>query len=759
MEGRAVSEAVLPEVLDVLVVGGGPGGTATAFRSRELGLATLVIDLDDVLKRIRDYSKDKLILPDFGGGDRMRFPQGGDLVQRLHFEPIDKDDMHQTWKTFYAECGVPVRVGTELTGLERRDDGAWNAKTWDHKERCEKIYAARHVVLSIGRGVPRRFDIPGNTDGVAYRMSDPTAYVDGPVVVIGGGTSAAEAVISISNAKIEADNGTVVHWSYRGDKMPRVSKALSEVFFEAYVGNGNIRYHPHSEPVAVVVGDDREEYLAVRVARRPIPDQACETTLLEFPKPACIACIGEDIPESFLTSLGISMASAPGKDRKQMLVTPLLETVQPNVYMVGDILSQSYLETDDFDAEPSQWRVVKHRGNIKTALRDGVKVAEIISQKLQGKTEIRVEVQDAPQAEPRADTDLQKTIMGEAADLLEEDAADVSPGPETPPSLLVRVLPGGVEEEERPLEGAEFTVGGKGSDWAFPDDPLLGSPHATLLGDESGWTLRDEGSRSGTFLRARAGEYVDLDSGALVRVGRQFLMLAGRELRHFDAQGQEVDRYPVTDAPKILGRDAPDVTLDAKDMSLSRRHFAVAVKDGKVALKDLKSVNGTWLRVTGSVELTPGDEIRMGRQTFRFADATEAEAAPRVAAPAEPQRKAPAATPPSKPSPVPSEAPAAASGNGATVTFAGLGKTIPVAPGQTVCEAAEANGIALNAECHAGICGSDPVKILKGAENLSDVDPGEADTLEDLCDLEPGPCRLACMARVKGPVEVEIVKG
>lgn len=747
----------LPDVLDVLVVGGGPGGTSAAFRARELGLAVLVVDLDDVLKRIRDYSKDKLILPDFGGGDRMRFPQGGDMVQRLHFEPIDKDDMHQTWKGFYAECGVPVRVATELTGLERRDDGTWNATTWDHKERCERVYAARHVVLSIGRGVPRRFDIPGNTDGVAYRMSDPAAYLDGPVVVIGGGTSAAEAVIAISNAKIEADNGTVVHWSYRGDKMPRVSKALSEVFFEAYVGNGNIRYHPHSEPVAVVVGDDREEYLAVRVARRPSPGQACETTLLEFPKPSCIACIGEDIPESFLKSLGISMVSAPGKDRKQMLVTPLLETVQPNVYMVGDILSQAYLETDDFDAEPSAWRVVKHRGNIKSALRDGVKVAEVIAQKLQGKSEIRVEIQDAPEAKPRGEQDLRKTILGEAADLLDDAAADVSPGPQAPTAVLVRVLPGGVDEEERSLDAAELTVGGAGSDWAFADDPLLGSPHATLLGDEKGWRLRDEGSRSGTFLRARAGEYVDLVPGALVRAGRQFLMPAGRELRHFDAQGREVDRYPVTEDPKILGRDAPDVVLDAKDMSLSRRHFAVAVKDGKLSLKDLKSVNGTWLRVTGTVELEPGVEIRMGRQTFRFADASEEEAAPTVAAPAVPKHQA-APAPSTPAAPAASSATEARSSDGATVTFAGLGKTIPVAPGQTLCEAAEAHGISLNAECHAGICGSDPVKILKGSENLSDVDPGEADTLEDLCDLEPGPCRLACMARVKGPVEVEIVK-
>ena len=54
----------LPEILDMLIVGGGPGGTAAVFRAKELGLSALVIDFDDLMKRIRDYAKDKLILPD-----------------------------------------------------------------------------------------------------------------------------------------------------------------------------------------------------------------------------------------------------------------------------------------------------------------------------------------------------------------------------------------------------------------------------------------------------------------------------------------------------------------------------------------------------------------------------------------------------------------------------------------------------------------------------------------------------------------------
>ena len=292
-----------------------------------------------------------------------------------------------------------MRVGIELAALERRGDGVWTAAAWDHGARAEVCFLARHVVLAIGRGVPRRFDIPGNTEGIAFRLTDPGAYTGRPACVIGGGTSAAEAVIAVSNAKVAAADPTAVYWSYRGDRMPRVSKALAEVFFEAYVGNGNIRYFPRSEPAAIVTGEDHKEYLAIRVDRRRMEGRPTETSHLEFPKESCIACIGEDIPETLLDSCGIHFVTGGPRNKRRPVVNRWLESVQPNLYLIGDLLCQAYFETDDFNADPSGFREVKHRGNIKSALRDGVLVAGVIAQRLEGRTEIDVEVGDAEELE------------------------------------------------------------------------------------------------------------------------------------------------------------------------------------------------------------------------------------------------------------------------------------------------------------------------------------------------------------------------
>ncbi len=733
--------------LDLLIVGGGPAGTAAAFRAKELGLEPLVIDYDDLMKRIRDYSKDKLILPGFGGADRVPFPRGGELVGCLVFEPIDKDDMCSRWKQLYREHGVAHEVGVELTGLAPLDDGGYRAVGWNHVTGCECSYQARHVVLALGRGVPRRFDVPGNTEGITYRLADPAALVGEPALVIGGGTSAAEAVIALSNAKAEASDPTAVYWSYRGDKMPRVSKALADVFFSAYVGNGNIRYYRRSEPVAVFTGDDRREYLAVRVDRRSIPNRPNEVELLEFPKENVVACIGEDLPRALLGSLGIEMVTGGPKAKQRMVVSPLLESCRPNVYLVGDLLSQAYFETDDFASDPAGFREVRHRGNIKSALRDGVLVAQVIQQRLAGKSEIDLEVAEADLPPPAAP--VATPAAAPAAD--GPPAASLEPGREVEDAaaVLVRLLPTGVEAEEHTVRRhGVTTIGRHGCDLEFPSDSLLDDRHASISHGEDGYWVRDDGGASGVFLRVPPGRKRALGERDVLRAGRQFLLVerdeAGFVVAHYDAEGRLRGRHAVGAQPLLMGRDAPGAVLDAGDRSLSRRHLALAVDDGALTVKDLKSVNGTHLRVRSALRLEHGDQLRVGQQQLVFSrrrdEAIDDGASPGAAAPA-------------------AAAPAEGTAAGVTVAFRGAGGPLAVADGQTVCEVAEAHGLPINAECHSGICGSDPIRILAGHEHLAG-EPGdqERETLEEICDLEPGPCRLACMVRVSGPVEVELIE-
>lgn len=756
----------LPDVLDLLIVGGGPAGTAAAFRAKELGLSALVIDYDDLMKRIRDYAKDKLILPNFGGGDQMRFPAGGELVSSLHFQPIDKDDICVAWRNGYRKYCVPAKIGIELTGITQQNDGIIDVKTWNHRSQCEELIRVRHLVLSIGRGVPRRFNIPGNTDGISYRLDNAENYVGGPACVVGGGTSAAEAVIAISNAKSVATDPHPVYWSYRGDKMPKVSKALSEVFFNAYLGNGNIRYHPKSEPVAIVSGPDREEYLSIRVDRRKIEGRSIETRHLEFLKKHCIACIGEDIPEQFLNSLGIYLATGGPKNKKQMIVTQLLETQQPNVYLVGDILSQRYLETDRFDADPSTFREVKHPGNIKSALRDGVFVAEVIKQKLDGRHEISVSLVDAedpevyqaesPDAEDSASFIRQKTTGVSVADKQEATSRDHA--------RIIRITQTGLQEDEYLLnENKETTIGRHNADISFPDESSLSDKHASIIFQNGAYHLRDEGSTAGSFYQLPAGALVEVFNGDLIQLGRQFLVFSFENKAitclQYDHQGELKKRHPIAEGTIVLGRDAPDITLDATDGILSRRHLAVSVKGGRLYLKDLSSLNHTYLRVKQAYPLNHDDVFRLGQFLFQLSTHEVVKSShvsvvlPAADLPAESLAKPePQIEPKAAPAPV-------AAGNGPSVTFVGHGSAIAVTPDETVLNIARNNNVPINYECESGRCGYDPVKIISGQEHLSELDEDEEGwTLEEVCHLKPGEHRLACLLKTRGPVVVEVVQ-
>lgn len=778
MSIEPVSSAAL---LDLLIVGGGPAGTAAAFRAKELGIRALVIDFDDLMKRIRDYSKDKLILPNFGGGDKMKFPAGGEMVTALHFQDIDKDELCQRWKGLYREFDVPSTVGPELTGLSRNPDGTWTANTWNHVTNAAEVFRARYVALAPGRGVPRRFDIPGNTDGIAYRLDDARNYIDGPVCVIGGGTSAAEAVIAISNAKVAANDPSPVAWSYRGTQMPRVSKALADTFFEAYLGNGNVRYYPNSEPVAVVKGPDRIDYLSLLVDRKSLAGRIQETMHLEFPKTRCIACIGEDIPEAFLRELGIRMVSGGAGEKKMMAVTPLLETEQPGVFLIGDLLSQVYLETERFDADPSTFQRIKHRGNIKSSLRDGVFLAEVIKQKLEGRTHIKVEMRDADDpADPLPSTAAAASVAGAtalspAASLAASSAASPAASVVAPPATfdaprpapaereavpagidyayLERTTQAGGGVEELPLRSVGVTrLGSTGCDLNFADDPIIALNHASIALRDGHYYLRDDGSTSGTFLRLRVGHPRPLAPGDLLRVGRQILVLQhgprGYAVQQYSATGKLVAVHELAERTIVFGRSGergnPDVILANEDMTLSRFHGSISRQGSLVQVEDFNSRNGTYLKVGDSVKLDHGDEIRIGRQVLRLvlrADAAEK----KNSEPSGQFRMPPVVVPPvdvAPPSP----------GVVAQVTFMG-GGTFAVQPSQSILDVADDHDVDLDHECWVGKCGADLIRIVEGHEYLNEVSEQESKTIKRRGAV-PGECRLACMTKVKGPVVV-----
>jgi thioredoxin reductase/ferredoxin len=744
--------AALPDILDLLIVGGGPTGTACAFRAKEVGLTALVIEMDDLLKRIRDYAKDKPILPDYGGGDTMPFPAAGELVDALRFEPIDKDRMVEVWKGLYRKYGVPAKVGVELLELTRSADGIWQAAARNHLTKQGETYRARHVVLALGRGVPRRLDIPGNVQDLALRLIDARQYVGGPVCVIGGGTSAAEAAIAISNAKTESGSDeSPVYWSYRGRFMPKVSQALAPELFDVMMINGNLRFILGSDPVAVTTQDGLE-YVAIRTAVTDVPGRPREVVQLEFLKSFCVACIGADRPDPLLRSLGVEFVPKESGDGDRLVVSPLLESRRGGLYVGGDLLSPDYAETTNFDAHPSSFTVKARRGNIKAALRDGVLLAEVVKQRLEGRENIQVVIAAAPAVainvpDVRADREFPAQTPAVAA-------SGLAPSP----GRLISLLADGTPADEFPLVAQGVTtIGRQGTTVQFQQDTMLSDQHAAISHGPEGLELRDLSSQNGVFLKVAEGHVLPLRPGTVIKAGRQWLLAettaAGTAIIHCDSTGTEVARHTIAEnTTTILGRAAPATVLDNTDSTLSRRHLSLSAEGGRLLLRDLGSRNGTFVKVEGAWPLHDGDQLWLGNQVLRLSTATE-QAAPSTVVEGKAARpSAPGVGPvAANPAVVP-----AASGE-PSVTFA-AGKTYPFGNSPTLLELALSKRVRIKYECKVGDCGKCRVDVTAGAEHLDPRTPQEDKALRMIGHAEPE-CRLACLVtRVGGPIAVQVPK-
>ncbi len=96
---------------------------------------------------------------------------------------------------------------------------------------------------------------------------------------------------------------------------------------------------------------------------------------------------------------------------------------------------------------------------------------------------------------------------------------------------------------------------------------------------------------------------------------------------------------------------------------------------------------------------------------------------------------------------------AAASGR-PDVTILPDERRIAAVPGSTLLEVVERHGLPIEAGCRMGMCGSDPVCVVSGAEHLSPVGDEERVTLERLGLADN--TRMACSARVAGPVSISL---
>jgi cation diffusion facilitator CzcD-associated flavoprotein CzcO len=178
---------------DVLVVGAGPAGLATAACLRKRGLDTLVVDRGTAVGESWRTRYDRLHLHT----PRVQSALPGLRIPRRAGRWVAKDDMADYLARYAEHHGIEPRFGTEVLRLERTGE-TWTADTGDG------ALTARQVVLASGYNrTPFLPAWPGSFAGPVVHASEyasPEPYRGKDVLVVGAGNTGAEIAADLAES-------------------------------------------------------------------------------------------------------------------------------------------------------------------------------------------------------------------------------------------------------------------------------------------------------------------------------------------------------------------------------------------------------------------------------------------------------------------------------------------------------------------------------------------------------------------------------
>jgi thioredoxin reductase (NADPH) len=264
--------------LDVVIVGAGPAGLAAGLGAIQHKLRYKILEQEDSLGgAIYHYPRSKIA---------MTAPVKLPLIGHVRMGEISKEKLLDFWHGAVKKTGLTIAFTEKMENIERSEDG-FVVKT------NKAAYSTRSVLLAIGRrGSPRKLGVAGEElPKVVYRLIDPEQYRDMKVLVVGGGDSALEAAIAVSE-----QTGSAVVLSYRSAAFARVKEKNRTRLAEQEKG-GRLRVILSSKVKTIgkdtvtLEFDNRDEVMA---------------------NDAVLVCAGGELPVPLLQKIGISFETKHG---------------------------------------------------------------------------------------------------------------------------------------------------------------------------------------------------------------------------------------------------------------------------------------------------------------------------------------------------------------------------------------------------------------------------------------------------------------
>lgn len=308
---------------DLIIVGSGPSGLSAALLAQRHRLDYLVLERGVIANTIYNYPV-----------ARPLFSTSNEVELELGSLPAGSKPTREQVLTHYAQLvarnRINIHTGEEVQKIERTASGF--QITTDKNQ-----YKAYTVVVAVGGfGRQRKLNVRGeNPSRVSYHFVDAHPYAMKRVLVVGGGNSAAEAALFLTEAGADVTlsmrsgdsqaNDQASHSLVLPDKIkPWVQKPLVSAARE-----GLIKIFTSSEVVEV-----RPHSAVLRIARGSNSD------IVEIECDHIFALIGADPDTRLLEAAGAQIAP----DGRPIYDAETYETTVTGLYVAGHITRELHLK-------------------------------------------------------------------------------------------------------------------------------------------------------------------------------------------------------------------------------------------------------------------------------------------------------------------------------------------------------------------------------------------------------------------------------
>ena len=230
-------------VRDVLIVGAGPSGLATAIACRHHGLDYVVLEQGALVDAIARFPLNMVF---FTTPELLEI---GGVPLTTPYEKPTRAEALRYYRKVADAFQLQISLFETVTAVEREGEGDGVVFTVSTRTRlgAERVRQARAVVLAMGYyDRPNRLDVPGeDLPHVSHYYPEPHPYYRRRVLIVGGKNSACEAALDLHR------NGAKVTLVHRGDSLGESVKYWVRPDMENRIKEGSVTAHFNTRVVEI----------------------------------------------------------------------------------------------------------------------------------------------------------------------------------------------------------------------------------------------------------------------------------------------------------------------------------------------------------------------------------------------------------------------------------------------------------------------------------------------------------------------------